>query len=53
VAEARAFALAESHERFRRALERRKKTSARYRAAAPAVPMDLVGLFVLLPEIAR
>lgn len=53
VAEARASALAESHERFRRALERRKTTSARYRAAAPAVPMDLVGLFVLLPEIAR
>ncbi len=51
VAEARAAALAESHERFRRALERRKTTTARYRAAAPAVPMDLMGLFVLLPEI--
>lgn len=50
VAEARAAALAESHERFRRVLDRRRSTTPRYRAVLPAPPMDLVALFVLLPE---
>lgn len=49
-ADSRAAALAESHERFRRVLEKRSTTAPRYRAVLPAAPMDLVALFVLLPE---
>ncbi len=49
LAESRSDALAESHERFRRALERRR-LAPRYRAVRPAVPMDLLAAFVLLPD---
>jgi superfamily II DNA or RNA helicase len=49
LAESQAEAHAESHERFRRALERRR-SAARYHAVTPAVPMDLLAVFVLLPE---
>lgn len=50
MAESRGQALAASHERFRRALERRRSVSPRYQAVTPVVPMDLVAVFVVLPE---
>jgi len=50
MAESRGKALAESHERFRRALERRRSVSPRYQAVTPVVPMDLVAVYVVLPE---
>lgn len=50
LSEARASEVADMHERFRRSLERRRSVAPRYSAVLPPVPMDLIGVLVLLPE---
>jgi len=45
VAEARARHLVEMHERYRKLI-----SGERYRVVKPVLPMDVLGLYVLLPE---
>lgn len=49
IAEERAELLVDQHERYRRALGSGWGTAARYRAVEPVLPMDLMGIYILLP----
>ena len=51
LAEERAEEFAEQHERFRRAVIQGKPTSRRYEVVRPVLPPDVVGIFVLLPDV--
>jgi len=48
VAEARSKKLVEAHERFGALVEKRK-----YQVVYPVLPMDILGIYVLLPTISQ
>lgn len=47
----RAQLLVEQHERYRTVLTRRARGKAKFRPVEPVLPMDIVGVYVLLPKI--
>jgi superfamily II DNA or RNA helicase len=47
----RAQHLVEQHERYRKVLSKRAPVKSKFRAVEPILPMDIVGLYVLLPAI--